>query len=219
MLYNIYLIMNEKIIKIKKLILILKKQYPNAKCFLNYNEPYELLIAARLSARCTDERVNKVTSSLFKEFNKIELFSNENFDKIYGLVKCCGLGRQKTKDIIKMCETLIQKFNSNIPNNMDKLLTLSGIGRKTANLILATLFKQPAIIVDTHVITIVNRLNLVNSKKPEIIENELLKLVPKNESVSFCHRLVQFGKYVCSAKSPKCFNCKIKNLCEYRKIK
>lgn len=196
------------------LIEILKKIYPIAECFLNFKKPHELLIAARLSAQCTDKKVNTVTKKLFQKFNSIEEFANAKFDEIYEIIKPCGLGNKKANDVISSCQHLKKFYDNKIPDNMTELLTLPGVGRKTANLILATLFNKPTIIVDTHVKRISTRLGLTKKNNPEKIEFELLKLIPKNESIKFCHRLVQFGRDFCKAKNPNCKNCPLTQFCE-----
>ena len=171
--------------QIINLIEILKKIYPIAECFLNFKKPHELLIAARLSAQCTDKKVNTVTKKLFQKFNSIEEFANAKFDEIYEIIKPCGLGNKKANDVIASCQHLKKFYDNKIPDNMTELLTLPGVGRKTANLILATLFNKPTIIVDTHVKRISTRLGLTKKNNPEKIEFELLKLIPKNESIKF----------------------------------
>lgn len=196
------------------LIEILKKIYPIAECFLNFKKPHELLIAARLSAQCTDKKVNTITKQLFQKFNSIEEFANAKFDEIYEIIKPCGLGNKKANDVISSCQHLKKFYDNKIPDNMTELLTLPGVGRKTANLILATLFNKPTIIVDTHVKRISTRLGLTKKNNPEKIEFELLKLIPKNESIKFCHRLVQFGRDFCKAKNPNCKNCPLTQFCE-----
>lgn len=202
--------------KIKILIKTLNKLYPNAKCFLNFNQPHELLIATRLSAQCTDKKVNLVTKELFKKFNSLEMFSNANFMQIYKIIKPCGLGNKKANDIINASKKIVNQFNSKIPNNMTDLLSLPGVGRKTANLILATLFNEPTIVVDTHVLRTTNRIGLVETKNTKKIEFELLKLVPKNQTAKFCHCLVEFGRNFCKAQNPNCKNCPIICICKQK---
>lgn len=207
-----------KKIKIQKLIKILKLQYPKATCFLNFKQPHELLIATRLSAQCTDKTVNFVTQNLFEKFDSIQKLAEAEFEQIYKIIKPCGMGNKKSNDIIKICNLLKNNFHCQIPNTMEQLLTLPGVGRKTANLVLATLFGKPAIIVDTHVMRISNRLGLVQSKNPTKVEFELLKYVPQNETVKLCHRLVQFGRTCCKARKPNCENCPVLNLCDNKQI-
>lgn len=205
--------MTDKKEKIKILIKILKNLYPQTKCMLKFKNPHELLIAIRLSAQCTDKKVNEITKILFKKFDSLNLLANANSTEIYEIIRPCGMGNKKASDIVNICKKLIENFDSKIPNKMTQLLTLPGVGRKTANLVLATLFNTPAIIVDTHVLKISNRLGLVHNKNPKTIEFELKKIVPPNESINLCHRLVQFGRDFCTARNPKCKTCPIKNLC------
>lgn len=201
--------------KIKIIIEKLKLKYPNASCSLEYDEPYKLLIATRLAAQCTDARVNIVTQRLFKEYPTMQKLADANINDIINIVRPCGLGNTKGKDIVKICQQLIYQFNEKVPDNMDDLLSLSGVGRKTANLILGDIYKKPAIVTDTHLIRISNRLGLVNEKSPKKIEDQLLKIVPAKESSDFCHRIVEFGRDVCTARNPKCHNCKLTDICTF----
>ena len=191
----------------------LEKKYKLAKCFLEYEKPYELLIAAMLSAQCTDKMVNIVIKKLFLKYSTFESFLNASFKEIKKIINPCGLSNKKTEDILSITKMLFENFNSKIPNNEKDLLTLPGIGRKTANLILSEIFNIPTIVVDTHVIRITNRLNLVNGKNAKKIEEKLLKIIPKKERKNFCHRVISFGRDLCSAKKPLCNICEIKNLC------
>ena len=191
----------------------LEKKYKFAKCFLEYEKPYELLIAARLSAQCTDKMVNIVIKKLFLKYPTLESFLTASFKEIKEIINPCGLSNKKAEDILNITKMLCENFNSKVPSNEKELLTLPGIGRKTANLILSELFNMPTIVVDTHVIRITNRLNLVNEKNPNKIEEKLLKIIPKKERKNFCHRIISFGRDLCSAKKPLCDFCEIKNLC------
>lgn len=201
--------------KIKIIIERLKLRYPNASCSLEYDEPYKLLIATRLAAQCTDARVNIVTQKLFKQYPTMKQLANANVIDIINIVKPCGLGNTKGKDIVKICQQLISQFEGKVPDNMNDLLSLSGVGRKTANLILGDIYKKPAIVTDTHLIRISNRLGLVDEKSPKKIELILLKIVPPKESSDFCHRIVNFGRDVCTARNPKCNNCELKDVCTF----
>ena len=205
---------NEKIDIILK---YLKEKYENAKCSLEYKKPHELLIAARLSAQCTDKRVNVVTKTLFKTYPTIYSFAKANLDDITKIIRPCGLSNKKAADIVGICSKLIEQFNLKIPNNMKDLLTLPGIGRKTANLMLGELFKKPVIVVDTHFTRIANRLGLTVKTNPKKIEEELKKLIPKEKSTKFCHRVVYFGRDICKAKAPLCNMCGVSNICCYLK--
>lgn len=199
--------------KIKIIIECLKFRYPDASCSLEYDEPYKLLIATRLSAQCTDARVNIVTKKLFKEYTTMQALADANVIDVINIVKPCGLGNTKGKDIVKICQQLINQFDGKVPDNMTDLLSLSGVGRKTANLILGDIYKKPAIVTDTHLIRISNRLGLVEEKNPKKIEIQLLQIVPAKESSDFCHRIVKFGRDICTARSPKCSNCELKDVC------
>ena len=199
--------------KVNIILNFLEEKYKYAKCFLEYEKPYELLIAARLSAQCTDKMVNIVIKKLFLKYPKLESFLNASFKEIKEIINPCGLSNKKAEDILNITKILYENFNSKIPNNEKELLTLPGIGRKTANLILSEIFNKPTIVVDTHVIRITNRLNLVNEKNPNKIEKKLLKIIPKKERKNFCHRIISFGREICSAKKPLCNACEIKILC------
>ena len=203
--------------KIKIIIERLKLRYPNASCSLEYDEPYKLLIATRLAAQCTDTRVNIVTQKLFKQYPTMKQLADANVMDIINIVKPCGLGNTKGKDIVKICKQLTSRFEGKVPDNMDDLLSLSGVGRKTANLILGDIYKKPAIVTDTHLIRISNRLGLVDEKSPKKIELILLKIVPPKESSDFCHRIVNFGRDVCTARNPKCNSCELKDVCTFFK--
>ncbi len=199
--------------KIRIILTFLEENYSNAKCSLNFEKPHELLIATRLSAQCTDVRVNKTTKNLFFKYKTIKDFSFASFEEIKEIINPCGLANKKAMDIINMCKIIIKLFNGKIPNNMEDLLKLPGIGRKSANLILGELFNQPSIIVDTHMKRISNRLGLVCENNPHKIEKQLLKIIPKKCSVSFCHRVVFFGRAICTAKNPSCFKCNLNKIC------
>ena len=197
----------------KKAVKALKKEYPTVRCTLDYCYPYQLLIAARLAAQCTDKRVNFVTKGLFSKYPTLESFAGANYDELKNIIKPCGFYKIKAKDIINMCKVLIENYKSIVPQNIDELTTLPGIGRKTANLIIGDIYKRPSIVVDTHCSRITRRLGLHNSKNPTIIEKLLKDLVPPKESTDFCHRLVEHGRSVCKALNPKCHICCMKNFC------
>ena len=191
----------------------LKKEYPAAKCTLDYGFDYQLLIATRLAAQCTDSRVNLVTKSLFKIYPSLSDFAFAEYKDIENVIRPCGFFRMKSKDIVDMCKILLEKYNSKVPDNMEDLLSLPGVGRKTANLILGDIYKKPAIVVDTHCIKITKRLGLHRSKNPFAVEKTLEKLLPKEESNDFCHRLVLHGRKVCKAINPNCEICCMNNFC------
>jgi len=199
--------------KINEVISKLEKEYPEPKCSLDYENPLHLLIATRLAAQCTDARVNKVTPQLFSKYKSASDFANAKISDVEKIVKPCGFYHVKANDIVKMCKVLCDKFDSKVPDNMEKLLSLPGIGRKTANLILGDIFNKPAVVVDTHCIRITRRLGFHNSKDPLKIEKILKDLLPENKSNDFCHRLVLHGRAICKAKSPKCEDCCLKELC------
>jgi endonuclease-3 len=192
----------------------LKKAYPIAKCSLKYKNPLQLLIATRLSAQCTDKRVNLVTPELFKRFPSLDSFCAADVLEIESLIKSCGLYKTKARDIIKMCLALKIHFDGKIPDNIENLIKLPGVGRKTANLVVGDIFHKPAVVVDTHCMRITRRLGLHNEKNAVKIEKILRSLLPTEESNDFCHRLVLHGRETCNAKSPKCCECAMKNFCQ-----
>lgn len=196
---------------------ILEEIYPDSMCALKYGKPYELLIAVRLSAQCTDARVNIVTESLFKKYPTLESFANAELSELEQDVKPCGFYRTKAESIIGMAKRLIEVYDSRIPDTMEELLTLPGVGRKTANLILGDVYGQPAIVTDTHFIRITGRLGLTEHKEPEKVERDLRPLIPPEHSSDFCHRIVQFGRDTCTARKPKCAECRMQEICVYFK--
>lgn len=203
--------------KINFIIEQLNKQYPYAECCLNYSKPYELLIATRLSAQCTDARVNLVTPTLFKKYPTMESFASADFQDVCDIIHSCGFYRGKAKSIIEMCQTMLEKHNGQVPDTMEELTALSGIGRKTANLILGDIYGKPAIIADTHCIRISNRLGLAKSDRPEIVEKQLKACIPPQHQTKLCHNLVFFGREICSARKPKCTDCPLNSVCEFYK--
>ncbi len=193
----------------------LKQRY-SSECALEYSgEPWKLLVLARLSAQCTDKRVNIVSVPLFEKYPTLESIANCNLDELEEIIKPCGLYRVKAKDIKMSCTDILERFGGVVPDNMDDLLSLSGVGRKIANLILGDIYKKPAIVADTHCIRISGRLGFVkeNEKNPNKVEMTLKKYVPENEQSDFCHRIVQFGREVCCARNPKCEGCFLSDLC------
>lgn len=208
------IIMNKKE-KALRICSELKKIYPFAECSLKYNKPYELLIATRLSAQCTDARVNIVTEVLFKKYTSIRDFANADIEELESIVRPCGFYRTKAANIKEICEMLIDKFNGTVPDNMDDLLALPGVGRKTANLILGDIYGKPAIVTDTHCIRISGRFGLTDNSDPHKVEKDLVKLIPPDEGSDFCHRLVFFGREVCKAKKPLCEVCTLNDICRY----
>ena len=192
----------------------LKEAYPDAICSLESTQPHELLIATRLSAQCTDARVNLVTKVLFDRYRTIHDFATANLSDVEEIVHPCGLYKTKARDIIAMCQMLEQQFHSTVPDEMEQLLQLPGVGRKTANLVLGDVYGKPAIVCDTHCIRITNHLGLTDTKDPFKCEMQLQKVLPPQESNDFCHRLVLHGRAVCKAHSPQCAQCCLKDLCK-----
>lgn len=197
----------------QKAIAELKIKYPEAICSLTYSDPFELLVATRLSAQCTDARVNMVTPALFDRFQGIDAFADADAEEVGEYIKSCGLYKTKAKDLVKMAQQLRENFNSTVPDSIEELTTLSGVGRKTANLIVGDIFGKPAVVVDTHCIRITRRLGLHNEKDAGKIEKILKELLPPEESNDFCHRLVLFGREICTARNPKCDTCPLNSFC------
>ena len=191
----------------------LKKEYPDAECALIHSNPLQLLIATRLSAQCTDARVNMVTPALFERFPTIDDFINSSEEEIAEYIRTCGLFKTKARDIFAMCKKLKEEFNGVVPDNMEDLLSLPGVGRKTANLILGDVYGKPAVVTDTHCIRISNRLGLCDTKDPYKVEKRLVELLDPKESFDFCHRLVHHGRAVCDARKPRCEQCCLKDIC------
>ena len=203
--------------RIQFIIDTLNELYPKAECALHYSKPYELLIATRLSAQCTDARVNLVTPALFAKYPSLEAFAKADFDELCEMVHSCGFFRAKAKSIIEMSQDLLDRFGGRVPDTIEELTTLSGIGRKTANLICGDIYGKPAIIADTHCIRLANRLGLVKSDNPQIVERELKKRIPPEHQTKFCHNLVHHGRAICDARKPNCENCKLKSICKFPK--
>ena len=200
--------------KAQTIIDILKKQYPDALCALHYKTDYQLMIAVRLSAQCTDARVNLVTPALFEAYPTLESLAAAQSEDIEPYIHSCGFFRQKAKDIVGACRMLCEQHNSKVPNTMDALLKLPGVGRKTANLLLGDLYGTPgSVVCDTHCIRICGRLGLSSGTDPEKVEMQLRKILPPEESSDFCHRIVLFGRDICTARSPKCSACPLSHLC------
>ena len=201
--------------KVQAIIDILKHRYPDALCALHYKKDYELLISVRLAAQCTDARVNLVTPALFAAYPTIESLAAANVSDIESYIRSCGFYRQKAKDIVLACQMLIREYDSKVPGTMDELLRLPGVGRKTANLILGDIYKVPgSVVCDTHCIRICGRLGLSTGKEPEKVERQLRAILPPEESSEFCHRIVFFGREVCTARNPKCSECPLAIHCK-----
>lgn len=193
----------------------LEKIYPDIDCTLNYGKPYELMFAARLAAQCTDARVNIITKTLFVKYPDLQSFADADLAELEQDVKPCGFYHTKAKSLKEMAQKLIDDFGGEVPDTMEELLTLPGIGRKTANLMLGDVFGKPAVVTDTHCIRITGRLGLTANKEPAKVENDLKKLIPPEISSHFCHQTVQFGRDICRARSPKCSECTLNYFCKY----
>lgn len=197
----------------KEVISLLKEEYPDVKCALKYEKPHELLISTRLSAQCTDKRVNMVTPALFERFPTINAFAEADVSEVEELIKTCGLYKTKARDIVLMCAMLRDSYNGTVPDSIEELTKLPGVGRKTANLIVGDLYGKPAMVCDTHVIRITNLLGLSDTKDAAKVETQLRACVPPEEGLMLCHRLVWHGRAVCVARSPKCEICVLRNVC------
>ena len=193
----------------------LREEYPDAKCSLDYKTPLQLLIATRLSAQCTDARVNLVTPALFERFPDAQSFADAEVPEVAEYIKSCGLFKTKSRDIVAMAQMILSDFGGEVPDNIDDLTKLPGVGRKTANLICGDVYGKPAVVVDTHCIRITTRLGLHKETDQKKIETALRKLLPPDESNDFCHRLVLHGRAVCTARSPKCADCCMNDFCRF----
>lgn len=200
----------------REIIERLKKEYPDASCTLDYNEAWKLLVSVRLAAQCTDARVNVVVQDLYARFPDVEALANAPVEEIEAIVKPCGLGHSKARDISACMKVLREKYDGKVPDDFDKLLELPGVGRKSANLIMGDVFGKPAIVTDTHCIRLTNRMGLVDGiTDPKKVEMELWKLIPPEEGNDFCHRLVEHGRAVCTARTkPYCDKCCVAGVCK-----
>ncbi len=195
----------------------LKNEYPDAICSLTYTEPLQLLIATRLSAQCTDARVNMVTPALFERFPTLDAFCDGPVEDIEEIIRSCGLYKTKARDIFAMCNKLRSDYNGVVPDTVEELTKLPGVGRKTANLVVGDIYHKPAVVTDTHCIRICGRLGLSEGKDPFKVEKQLREVLPMDEANDFCHRLVLHGRAVCDARKPKCENCCMQEFCQYAK--
>lgn len=201
--------------EIRAIIEKLKETYPDALCSLDYEKDYELLFSVRLAAQCTDARVNMVTPALFARFPTLQSIAEASVDEVGEYVHSCGFWRAKARDIVAAAQQLLERFDGKVPDNMDDLLTLPGVGRKTANLILGDIYGQEGYVCDTHCIRITGKLGITDgSKDPLKVEQQLRKVIPPEESNTFCHRMVLFGREWCTARSPRCEECPLKHLCD-----
>lgn len=198
----------------KLLIEGLEKAYPDAVCSLVADNPFQLLVATRLSAQCTDARVNLVTPALFNKYRTLDDYVNADVKDIENIIHSCGFYQVKARDIIEMARGVRDRFGGVVPDNIEDLTTLSGVGRKTANLIVGDVYGKPAVVADTHLIRLANRMGLVDTKDPKKVELELKKILPPEESNDFCHRAVLHGRAVCTARKADCENCCLNGACK-----
>ena len=196
----------------------LEKMYPDARCALNHQTPFELLVATILSAQCTDVRVNIITETLFKEYNTPKDFAELTYEQLEPVIKSCGVYKNKSRSIINTSRILLEKYESKVPDNMEELMSLPGVGRKTANVVLSNAFHQNRIAVDTHVFRVSNRLGLADANNVLDTEEQLMKNVPEDKWTSTHHNLIFHGRQVCSARSPKCEVCELSQYCKYYKL-
>ena len=200
--------------KVSAIIEILKARYPAALCALDYGKDYELMISVRLSAQCTDARVNQVTPALFAAYPTLEAMANAPVSDVENYVRSCGFYKHKARDIVLACQMLLSDYGGKVPSTMEELLKLPGVGRKTANLLLGDIYKVPgSVVCDTHCIRICGRLGLSTGKEPEKVEQQLRKILLPEESSDFCHRIVLFGREICTARNPKCGECPLSMYC------
>jgi endonuclease-3 len=197
----------------KEVIQRLAKEYPDAHCTLAYDKAWQLLVSVRLAAQCTDARVDKTTPLLYAKFPSVEALAAAEVSEIEEIVRPCGLGHSKARDISACMKILNEKYNGNVPDDFDELLGLPGVGRKSANLVMGDVFGKPAIVTDTHCIRLSNLIGLVDVKEPAKVEAELRKIVPPEDGNDLCHRFVEHGRKVCVARRPDCGNCCLHDIC------
>lgn len=204
--------------EVSAIITALKALYPDAQCSLDYGKDYELLFSVRLAAQCTDARVNLVTPALFARYPTLEAFAEADVDEVGQYIHSCGFWRAKARDIVASARMLREAFGGRVPDTMEQLLRLPGVGRKTANLILGDIYGQEGYVCDTHCIRITGRLGITDgSKDPLKVEQQLRKVIPPEESNNFCHRMVLHGRALCMARGPLCSECPLQSLCDYGK--
>lgn len=203
---------------VAELIRLLEAEYPDALCSLQYEVDWQLLFAVRLSAQCTDERVNLVAPGLFARFPTLEAMSQARQEDVEALIHSCGFYRSKAGDIIACAKMLLEKYGGAVPDSMEELLKLPGVGRKTANLILGDIFGQSAVVTDTHCIRLAGRMGLTRETAPEKVERDLRALLPPEKSSDFCHRTVLHGRKYCTARKPRCGDCPLTGICKKEKL-
>ena len=201
--------------KVTNILSALKELYPDALCALHFGKDYVLMIAVRLSAQCTDARVNLVTPALFAKYPTLEAFAAADVGDVEEMVRSCGFYKHKARDIVLACQMLLSDFHGRVPDNMEDLLKLPGVGRKTANLLLGDIYHKEAYVCDTHCIRICGKLGLSQGKDPQKVEMQLRKVIPPEESSDFCHRIVLHGRAVCTARNPKCSQCTLAPFCDF----
>lgn len=203
--------------QVQEILSCLEQAYPLAECSLEYEKDYELLFSVRLAAQCTDERVNKITPALFARFPTLQAFAEADVAEVEEYIHSCGFFRSKAKDIVSCAQVLLTQYGGRVPDTMEELVKLPGVGRKTANLILGDVYHKPAVVVDTHCIRLSNHMGLVdNLKDPVKIETALRAILPPEQSSDFCHRLVLHGRAVCDARKPQCALCCVRHVCQTR---
>ncbi|RMD04429.1 endonuclease III [Clostridium autoethanogenum] len=200
---------------IDNILKVLKETYPEAKCALNFGSPYELLVSTMLSAQCTDVRVNKVTSELYKQYNTPEKMISLTEEELGEKIKSCGFFRNKSKNILATSRELVEKYDGEVPHTMEQLIELPGVGRKTADVVLSNAFGVPAIAVDTHVFRVSNRLGIAKGTTPHKVEMELMKNIPKSMWSDSHHYLIWHGRHICKSRKPDCEHCPLAPYCEY----
>ena len=196
-----------------RIVELLEEEYPAALCSLDYGKDYELLFATRLAAQCTDERVNQVTPTLFSRYPTLQALAEAKIEDVEEIIRSCGFFHTKARDIVNASIMLLRDYGGVVPNSMEELLKLPGVGRKTANIILGDVYRKPAVVTDTHCIRLANRMGLAVGKDPYKVEMQLAEIIPPEKQSDFCHRLVLHGRAVCSARKAACERCCLSEVC------
>ena len=204
--------------KVKEIIKVFESLYPDTKTSLTYKNSVQLLISTQLSAQCTDKRVNIVAKTLYKKYDSVQSFADADLNELEKEIKPTGFYHNKTKNIKNCCKMIVEKFGGKIPDNIEDMLKLPGVGRKTANLVLGVVYGIPGIVVDTHVKRLSQRIGLTKNNNPDKIEQDLMRIVPKDEWNAFCHQLILHGRRICKARRPECPNCEIFNYCDKKGV-